>query len=71
MDRATCSPPGINTDDQVVGWRKVTETVRRAGGQMFIQLMHVGRISHPGNSPHGRQAVAPSAVKLNTKMFTP
>jgi N-ethylmaleimide reductase len=63
--------PGIYTDDQVIGWRKVTEAVRSAGGQMFIQLMHVGRISHPANTPHGRQAVAPSAVKPNTKMFTP
>ena len=61
---------GIYTDDQVIGWRKVTEAVRSAGGQMFIQLMHVGRISHPANTPHGRQAVAPSAVKPNTKMFT-
>jgi len=63
--------PGIYTDDQVIGWRKVTDGVRRAGGQMFIQLMHVGRISHPANTPHGRQALAPSAVKPNTKMFTP
>jgi N-ethylmaleimide reductase len=63
--------PGIYTDDQVIGWRKVTEAVRSAGGQMFIQLMHVGRISHPANTQHGRQAVAPSAVKPNTKIFTP
>ncbi len=63
--------PGIYTDDQVIGWRKVTEAVRSAGGQMFIQLMHVGRIAHPANTPHGRQAVAPSAVKPNAKMFTP
>jgi 2,4-dienoyl-CoA reductase-like NADH-dependent reductase (Old Yellow Enzyme family) len=34
--------PGIYTDDQVIGWRKVTEAVRSAGGQMVIQLMHVG-----------------------------
>jgi N-ethylmaleimide reductase len=62
--------PGIYTDDQVIGWRKVTEAVRNAGSQMFVQLMHVGRISHPANTPHGRQAVAPSAVKPNSKMFT-
>jgi N-ethylmaleimide reductase len=62
--------PGIYTDDHVTGWRKVTEAVRRAGGQMFIQLMHVGRISHPANTPHGRQPVAPSAVKPNAKMHT-
>src|SRR5215469_389094 len=63
--------PGIYTDDHVIGWRKVTVAVRHAGGQMFIQLMHVGRISHPANTPHGRQAVGPSAVQPNTKMFTP
>jgi N-ethylmaleimide reductase len=63
--------PGIHTAHQVTGWGKVTEAVRRAGGQVFIQLMHVGRISHPANTSHGRQAVAPSAVKPNTKMFTP
>jgi len=62
--------PGIYNDDQVVGWRKVTEAVCSAGGQMFIQLMHVGRISHPANTPHSRQAVAPSAVRPNTKMVT-
>src|SRR5882672_12849714 len=62
--------PGIYTDDHVIGWRKVTEAVRHAGGQMFIQLMHVGRISHPANTPHGRQPVAPSAVKPNAKMHT-
>ena len=62
--------PGIYTDDQVIGWRKVTDAVRNAGGQMFIQLMHVGRISHPANTPHRRQAVALSAVKANTKLFT-
>jgi N-ethylmaleimide reductase len=49
----------------------VTEAVRSAGGQMFIQLMHVGRISHSAKMPHGRHAVAPSAVEPNTKMFTP
>ena len=62
--------PGIYTDDHVIGWRKVTEAVRGAGSQMFVQLMHVGRVSHPANTPHGRQAIAPSAVKPNSKMFT-
>jgi N-ethylmaleimide reductase len=48
----------------------VTEAVGLVGGQMFIQLMHAGRISHPSNTPHGRQPVAPSAVKPNAKMQT-
>ena len=62
--------PGIYTEKQVAGWRKVTEAVHAAGGKILIQLMHVGRISHPSNTPHGRQPVAPSVVRPNTKMFT-
>ncbi len=62
--------PGIYTDAQIAGWRKVTDAVHAAGGRIAIQLMHVGRISHPSNTPHGRQAVAPSAVRPNGKMAT-
>ncbi|MEP6877022.1 MAG: alkene reductase, partial [Burkholderiales bacterium] len=62
--------PGIYRDDQIKGWRLVTDAVHAAGGRIFIQLMHVGRISHPGNTPHHRQPVAPSAVKPAAKMFT-
>src|SRR6201995_1548027 len=39
--------PGIWSDEQVEGWRKVTQAVRQAGGRMVLQLWHVGRISHP------------------------
>lgn len=62
--------PGIYTDAQIAGWRKVTDAVHAAGGNVVIQLMHVGRISHPSNTPHGRQPVAPSPVAANGKMFT-
>ena len=62
--------PGIYTDEQIAGWRKVTDAVHEAGGRIVIQLMHAGRISHPFNTPHGRQPVAPSAVKPEGKMFT-
>src|SRR5579863_6016433 len=62
--------PGIYTDAHIAGWRRVTDAVHAAGGQIVIQLMHVGRISHPSNTPHGRQAVAPSAVQPNVKMAT-
>jgi N-ethylmaleimide reductase len=55
--------PGIYTKDQVEGWRRITEAVHAEGGKMFIQLMHVGRMGHPSNTPHGRTAVAPSAVQ--------
>lgn len=62
--------PGIYTDRHVEGWRRVTDAVHDAGGHLFIQLMHVGRVSHPDNTPHHRQALAPSAVASGGKMFT-
>ncbi|MDR3079583.1 MAG: alkene reductase [Streptomyces sp.] len=62
--------PGIYTDEHIAGWRKVTDAVHDAGGRIFIQLMHVGRISHPENTPHGRQAVAPSAIRPGGVTFT-
>ena len=55
--------PGVYTEQHVAGWREVTGAVRSAGGHVFIQLMHVGRIAHPANTPHHRQPVAPSAIK--------
>ena len=55
--------PGIHTDEQVEGWRKVTKEVHDAGGRIFLQLWHVGRISRPELQPGGRQPVAPSAIR--------
>ncbi|HEY8554694.1 MAG TPA: alkene reductase [Burkholderiales bacterium] len=63
--------PGIYTDRHVEGWRRVTDAVHDAGGYLYIQLMHVGRVSHPDNTPHHRQALAPSAVATGEKIFTP
>ncbi|MBC9714783.1 alkene reductase [Streptomyces sp. TRM66268-LWL] len=62
--------PGIHDDAQIAGWRKVTDAVHAAGGKIVIQLMHTGRIAHPDNTPHGRQPVAPSAIKPQGEMFT-
>jgi N-ethylmaleimide reductase len=62
--------PGIYTDDRIAGWRKVTDAVHKADGRIVIQLMHVGRISHPDNTPHGRQPVAPSPIKPAGQTFT-
>ncbi|MBF8185760.1 alkene reductase [Nonomuraea sp. K274] len=62
--------PGLHTEEQVAGWRKVTDAVHAAGGTIVIQLMHAGRIAHPANTPHGRQPVAPSAVRPSGAMFT-
>ena len=62
--------PGIYTDEQIAGWRGVTDAVHEAGGRIFVQLMHTGRISHPSNTPHGRRPVGPSAVRPEGEMFT-
>ena len=62
--------PGIHTDAQVEGWRRVTDAVHRAGGRIFLQLWHVGRISHPSLQPDGALPVAPSAVAAAGEAFT-
>jgi len=62
--------PGIYTQEQIDGWKLVTDQVHAEGGRIYIQFMHVGRIAHPANTPHGRQPVAPSAIAPAGKMFT-
>ncbi len=65
------STPGIHTGEQVQGWRRITDAVHAAGGLIFLQLWHVGRISHVSLQP-GRQApVAPSAITAQGETFTP
>jgi len=61
--------PGIHSADQVAGWRKITDAVHRAGGKIFLQLWHVGRISHP-DFHGGALPVAPSAVAADGQVFT-
>jgi len=56
------STPGIHTPEQVQGWRRVTDAVHERGGVIFLQLWHVGRISHPSMQPGGALPVAPSAI---------
>lgn len=53
--------PGIWSDEQVAGWKKVTAAVHQAGGRIFSQLWHVGRVSHPMYL-NGEKPVAPSAI---------
>ena len=55
--------PGIHSADQVDGWQWVTEAVHARDGVIFLQLWHVGRISHPSLQPGGALPVAPSAVR--------
>lgn len=62
--------PGIYSEEQVAGWKGVTEAVHAKGGKIFIQLWHVGRISHP-DFHKGELPLAPSAINPNEKSFTP
>ena len=62
--------PGIYTDEQVAGWKKVVDAVHAKGGKIVLQLWHVGRISHPSLLPDNALPVAPSAIKPAGKAFT-
>lgn len=62
--------PGIHTKEQVEGWKGVTKAVHDKGGKIFIQIWHVGRISHP-DFHNGELPLAPSAINPNEKSFTP
>ena len=61
--------PGIYSKDQVAAWRKVTDRVHERGGRIFIQLWHVGRISHVDLQAGGQAPVAPSAIRAKGKTF--
>ncbi len=61
--------PGIYSDAQIAGWRKVTEVVHAEGGRIFLQLWHVGRVSHVDLQKDGAAPVAPSAIRAQTKTF--
>lgn len=62
--------PGLFSPQQVHGWRQVTGAVHKAGGCIFVQLMHTGRVSHPFNMPQGTRVLAPSALVLQGAMWT-
>jgi len=61
--------PGIYSPEQVAAWRKVADRVHERGGHIFIQLWHVGRISHTALQAGGAAPVAPSAIRAKTKTF--
>jgi N-ethylmaleimide reductase len=61
--------PGIYSKEQVAGWRKVTDRVHERGGRIFLQLWHVGRISHNSLQPNNGPPVAPSAIRAKGKTF--
>ncbi|MAC78518.1 MAG: alkene reductase [Rhodobacteraceae bacterium] len=61
--------PGLYTPAQIAGWRAVTDAVHDAGGKIFVQLWHVGRVSHVDLQPGHAAPVAPSAIAAETKTF--
>ncbi|MGA7810437.1 alkene reductase [Bradyrhizobium sp.] len=61
--------PGIYSKEQIAGWKKVTDRVHERGGRIFIQLWHVGRISHTSLQVNGGAPVAPSAIGAKGKTF--
>ena len=62
--------PGIHSDEQIKGWRKITDAVHAKGSLMFLQLWHVGRISHSSLQPEVSLPVAPSAIAADGQAFT-
>lgn len=61
--------PGIHSAEQVAGWKQVTQAVHAQNGRIFLQLWHVGRISHPLLQPNGADPVAPSAIQANAECY--
>lgn len=55
--------PEIHSAEQIAGWRLITDAVHQKGGLIFLQLWHVGRISHSSLQPNGEMPVAPSAIR--------
>ncbi|GEO80925.1 alkene reductase [Pararhodospirillum oryzae] len=62
--------PGCYSPAQEAGWSEVTRTVHDKGGRMFLQLWHVGRLSHPDVQPDGGLPVAPSAIAAQGEIYT-
>jgi N-ethylmaleimide reductase len=62
--------PGIFSEVQVEGWKKITNAVHSKDGKIFVQLMHTGRISHPANMLKNAKILAPSAIKPKGQMWT-
>ncbi len=68
--RGYIDTPGIYSEAQIAGWKAVTDAVHAGGGRIYLQLWHVGRISHPDLQPGKTLPVAPSAIKPKAQIFT-
>ena len=70
MGKGYLDTPGIYEPSHVDAWKKIVEAVHAAGGRIFCQLWHVGRISHTSLLPDGNSPVAPSAIQANAQTYT-
>ena len=68
--RGWLNAPGIHTDEQIAAWRPVTSAVHAAGGRIFLQLWHMGRVSHP-DFLDGALPTGPSAIAAKGETHTP
>lgn len=69
MGQGYADVPGLYTPEQLVGWRRVTDSVHAAGGRIVAQIWHVGRVSHTSLLPGGQAPVAPSALPAKTRTY--
>lgn len=69
MGQGYLATPGIHSPEQVAAWKVVTDAVHAAGGRIFLQLWHVGRVSHVSLLPGGAAPLAPSAIAADTKTY--
>ncbi|MFD0979699.1 alkene reductase [Tropicimonas aquimaris] len=70
MGKGYLDTPGIYAPEHVAAWKTITDAVHAAGGRIFVQLWHVGRISHSSLLPDGRAPVSSSAVRAEAQTFT-
>lgn len=70
MGKGYLDTPGIYTDAQIAGWRKITDTVHAYGGRIYCQLWHVGRISHVSLLPDGQSPVSSTDKAAKAQTFT-
>jgi N-ethylmaleimide reductase len=67
MGKGYINTPGIHSREQIAGWTPVVDAVHRSGGRFFLQLWHVGRISHSSLLPGNVSPVAPSAIRAGAR----
>ncbi len=67
MGKGYINTPGIHSEEQIAGWKPVVDAVHRSGGRIFLQLWHVGRISHSSLLPENASPAAPSAIKARAQ----